>query len=188
MSRQPLTVYILYCRNNDTLEVKMIIKKIVCILSFCFFSLSLFANSDINKVLDTFHQAAASANQKLYLSLLDEQAIFLGTDGEERWTKKQFIEFVTPYFSQGRGWLYKPRQRNITLIQTDIKGERLAFFDELLDSKNYGECRGSGVLRLTPQGWRILQYNLSIPVPNAIADDVVHKIKQHHHQQTLPKN
>jgi hypothetical protein len=158
----------------------MMIKKTVFILSFCLFNFSLFANSDINKVLDAFHQAAANANQTLYLNLLDEQAVFLGTDGTERWSKKQFADFVIPYFSKGRGWLYTSRQRNITLIDADRNGEQLAFFDELLDNKNYGECRGSGVLRLTTQGWKILQYNLSIPVPNAIADDVVDKIKSHH--------
>ena len=158
------------------------IKITIFILSLCLFNFSLFANSDINKVLDTFHQAAANADQKLYFSLLDEQAVFLGTDGTERWTKKQFTDFVNPYFSKGRGWLYKSRQRNITLIQAPANEIQLAFFDELLDNKNYGECRGSGVLRLTSQGWKILQYNLSIPVPNSISNDVVEKIKTHHQQ------
>jgi len=159
------------------------IKITVFILSFCLFNFSLYANNDINKVLDTFHQAAANADQKLYFSLLDDQAVFLGTDGTERWTKKQFADFVKPYFSKGRGWLYKSIQRNITLIQTPPNEIQLAFFDELLDNKNYGECRGSGVLRLTSQGWKILQYNLSIPVPNGISNAVVEKIKIHHHQQ-----
>jgi len=158
------------------------IKITVFILSFCLLNFSLYANSDINKVLDTFHQAAAKADQKLYLNLLDEQAVFLGTDGTERWTKKQFADFVTPYFSKGQGWLYKSIKRNVTLIDTPPNEMQLAFFDELLDNKNYGECRGSGVLRLTSRGWKILQYNLSIPVPNSISNDVVKKIKTHHQQ------
>lgn len=151
-------------------------------LSLFLFSLSSSANSDINKVLDTFHQAAANADQTLYFSLLDEQAIFLGTDGSERWTRKEFYDFVTPYFSKGRGWAYKSRQRNITLISTSINGEQLAFFDELLDNNNYGECRGSGVIRLTSQGWKILQYNLSIPVPNGISSKVVGEITKYRQQ------
>jgi hypothetical protein len=161
------------------------IKKVVFILSIILVNFSLLANSNINKVLDTFHQAAANADQTLYFGLLDEQAVFLGTDGTERWTKKEFADYVIPYFSKGRGWLYKPRQRNITLIQAPQNEEQFAFFDELLDNKNYGECRGSGVLRLTPQGWKILQYNLSIPVPNAISNEVVGKIKKHHQQVSL---
>jgi hypothetical protein len=156
-------------------------------LSSALFSNTLFANSEvsnISKVLDTFHQAAADADQALYFSLLDEQAIFLGTDSTERWTKKQFADFVTPYFSKGQGWLYQSTQRNITLISQEKTGEQLAFFDELLDNKNYGMCRGSGVLRLTDQGWRILQYNLSIPVPNGVASDVVKKIQVHQQSST----
>jgi hypothetical protein len=158
------------------------IKSTLLMLSLFLFSLSSSANSDINKVLDTFHQAAANADQKLYFSLLDEQAVFLGTDGSERWTRKEFYDFVTPYFSKGRGWAYKSRQRNITLISTEINGDQLAFFDELLDNNNYGECRGTGVIRLTPQGWKILQYNLSIPVPNGISSKVVGDIEKYRQQ------
>jgi len=158
----------------------------IIFVSIFLFSSALFANSDINKVLDAFHQAAADADQTLYFSLLDEQAVFLGTDGTERWTKKQFSEFVTPYFSRGQGWLYLPEKRNITLIQQGKTEGSIAFFDEQLDNKNYGKCRGSGVLRLTAKGWKILQYNLSIPVPNGIASDVVEKI-QTYHQQSLAK-
>jgi hypothetical protein len=155
------------------------IKNTLLMLSLFLFSLSSSANGDINKVLDTFHQAAADADQKLYFSLLDEQAVFLGTDGNERWTRKEFYDFVTPYFSKGRGWAYKSRQRNITLISTGINGEQLAFFDELLDNSNYGECRGTGVVRLTSQGWKILQYNLSIPIPNGISSKVVGEIEKY---------
>jgi hypothetical protein len=158
------------------------IKDTVLILCLLLFSLNSSANSDINKVLDTFHQAAANADQNLYFSLLDEQAVFLGTDGNERWTRKEFYDFVTPYFSKGRGWAYKSRQRNITLISTGINGEQLAFFDELLDNSNYGECRGTGVIRLTSQGWKILQYNLSIPVPNGISSEVVGEIEKYRQQ------
>jgi hypothetical protein len=39
----------------------------------------------------------------------------------------------------------------------------------LLDSASYGECRGSGVLRQVGGDWKIAQYNLSIPIPNALA-------------------
>ena len=161
------------------------------IFTICFFSIHLFANdkvnkSDIENVLNTFHQAAADANQDLYFSLLDEQAIFLGTDGSERWNKQEFAKFVTPYFSKGQGWLYQPGQRNITLVSQSNSNETLAFFDELLENNNYGQCRGTGVLRLTSSGWKILQYNLSIPVPNGIASNVVEKIQRY--QQNSSSN
>jgi len=88
-----------------------------------------------------------------------------------------------PYFSKGRGWLYTPTERNITLIDstqvdsTQIKSKQVAFFDELLFSKSYGVCRGSGVLINTSAGWKISQYNLSIPMPNGIAKALVKQIK-----------
>jgi len=158
------------------------IKNTLLMFSLLLFSLSVSANSDIQKALDTFHQAAANADQKLYFSLLDEQAVFLGTDGSERWSRKEFYDFVTPYFSKGRGWTYKPRERNITLISTSENGEQIVFFDELLDNDSYGECRGSGVIRLTSNGWKILQYNLSIPIPNGISSKVVGDIEKYRQQ------
>ena len=73
-------------------------------------------------------------------------------------------------------------ERNITLISTNENGEQIAFFDELLDNDSYGECRGSGVIRLTSKGWKILQYNLSIPIPNGISSKVVGDIEKYRQQ------
>lgn len=127
----------------------------------------------INKVLNNFHQAAANAEAKSYFDLLSDDAIFLGTDASERWTKAEFKSFVVPYFSKGTGWLYTPTERNINVI----KQGQVAFFDELLISESYGTCRGSGLLIKTAQGWKISQYNLSIPMPNGLAKALVKQIK-----------
>lgn len=146
-------------------------------LSFMFFSLftsSVSAsNNEHNEVLDSFHQAASEANFDKYMSLLAQDAIYLGTDSGERWNKNEFSAFVMPYFNQGKGWIYVPIERNVT----PTRASNIVFFDELLENKNYGRCRGTGLLIKTPQGWKILQYNLSIPVPNAIASEVVESIK-----------
>ncbi len=127
----------------------------------------------ISLTLDKFHQAAAEANAEVYLSLLANDAVFLGTDASERWTKKQFSAFVLPYFNQGKGWLYEMKDRNISLLGDNL----VAFFDEILENENYGRCRGTGVLIKTNQGWKISQYNLSIMVPNDVAKKVVEQIK-----------
>jgi len=129
----------------------------------------------IASVLDQFHQAAANANADKYLNLLNDEAVFLGTDASERWTKSQFTKFVQPYFSQGKGWSYVSTQRNISLLTTTP----VAFFDELLHHNKYGTCRGSGVLIKTKQGWKISQYNLSLPIPNDIAAEVVESVKSY---------
>ncbi|MBZ0089190.1 MAG: nuclear transport factor 2 family protein, partial [Thermoanaerobaculia bacterium] len=46
-----------------------------------------------------------------------------------------------------------------------------------LDSATYGACRGSGVLEKTATGWKIAQYNLSIPIPNDLAKELVTRIR-----------
>jgi ketosteroid isomerase-like protein len=141
------------------------------LLSFLSFAASDEQNIDL--VLNNFHQAAADAQAKPYFNLLSHDAIFLGTDATERWSKEEFKAFVVPYFSQGKGWLYTPVERNISVI----KQGQVAFFDEILFSKSYGTCRGSGLLVKTDQGWKISQYNLSIPMPNGLAKALVKQIK-----------
>ena len=150
-----------------------------------FFSVAQSAKEEqaINKVLDQFHQAAANANAKVYLNSLTDDAIFLGTDASERWTKQQFTAFVLPYFNQGKGWLYVVKERNISLLNQ----KSVAFFDEVLENSKYGYCRGSGVLVQTNEGWRISQYSLSLLVPNDIASKVAKQIK-HHEQKSEQKN
>ena len=133
----------------------------------------------IEQTLNSFHQAAADAQAKPYFDLLSQDAIFLGTDASERWSKEEFKAFVVPYFSKGKGWLYTPTERNISLV----KQGQVAFFDELLFSKSYGICRGSGVLIKTEQGWKISQYNLSIPMPNGLAKALVKQIQMFEQNQ-----
>ena len=154
----------------------LLIATIVFGLTVQLCSFSILAVNDernIAKVLNSFHQAAAEAQAKPYFNLMSQDAIFLGTDANERWSKEEFKAFVAPYFSKGTGWIYTPTERNISLV----KQGQLAFFDELLLSETYGTCRGSGVLIKTNQGWKISQYNLSIPMPNGIAKALVKQIK-----------
>ncbi|MFT5757988.1 MAG: ketosteroid isomerase-like protein [Alteromonadaceae bacterium] len=134
---------------------------------------------DISRTLDQFHQAAANAELDTYFNLFTDNAVFLGTDGSERWTKSEFKAYVEPLFKKGIGWLYTSNERNIT----QLNNGDIAFFDELLNNETYGYCRGTGLLVKTKQGWKISQYNLSVPVPNAISASIVQKIQQHHSKQ-----
>jgi hypothetical protein len=149
------------------------------LLSFLSEARSLNEEHAIASTLDQFHQAAGEANAKDYLNLLTDNAVFLGTDSNERWTKKQFTAFVLPYFDKGSGWLYLVQKRHISLLDNNS----IAFFDETLENSNYGICRGSGVLIKTAKGWKISQYNLSLMVPNGIAKKVVEEIKNHEHKK-----
>jgi ketosteroid isomerase-like protein len=124
-------------------------------------------------VLDGFHAAAARADEAAYFDLLAPQAVFLGTDATERWDRDAFRAFAHPYFAKGQGWTFAPRDRHIDFSRDG----NLAWFDELLDSASYGECRGSGVLEKIDGHWRIRQYHLTIPMPNDLAKELVARIR-----------
>ena len=115
------------------------------------------------------------ADGQAYFAQFADEAVYLGTAAEERWTLAQFREFVEPYFAEGRGWTYVPRKnsRNVSFAPDG----QLAWFDELLDNEKYGLCRSTGVLRRIDSQWKIVQYSLSIPIPNEIALDVVALIR-----------
>ena len=127
----------------------------------------------VEAVLDDFHRAAADGDFDRYFGHFAANAVFLGTDATERWTVEEFKAYARPYFGPGGGWTYRPRDRSVSF--TPDGGA--AFFDELLDNDGLGETRGSGVLVREGGGWKVAQYNLSIPIPNALADDVVRVIR-----------
>ncbi|WP_292225316.1 nuclear transport factor 2 family protein [Brevundimonas sp.] len=122
-------------------------------------------------VVDQMHQAASRADGPAYFDTFTPDARFIGTDATERWTLSEFRAYATPYFSQGKGWTYRPHDRMATLAPGECRC--IVWFDELLDNDAYGLVRGSGVVRLTEAGWKIEQYVLSLPVPNDKAKAVV---------------
>ncbi len=126
----------------------------------------------IHAALDAFHRAAAEADAAAYFDLLTPDAVFIGTDATERWSRSEFEVFARPHFAGDSAWIYVPVERNLT-----VAGE-LAWFDERLSHEKYGETRGSGVLQRTGSGWRIRQYVLSFAVPNAAAAAVVEAIAE----------
>lgn len=129
----------------------------------------------VSLVLNKFHQAAASADWENYFSLMSEDGVFLGTDVNERWTKNEFQS----YASASSGWVYTSQQRNINFTPNGSS----AWFDEILVSQNYGTSRGTGILIQTSQGWKISQYHLTFPIPNALVVQITEQIKQYESQQ-----
>jgi len=120
-------------------------------------------------VLDDFHAAAAAADGDRYFRHFAKDGVFLGTDASERWTVDEFKAYATPYFSKGQGWTYVSQDR--WLDRSD--DGQYAWFDEVLANEAYGLLRGSGVLRRTDDGWKIVQYNLAFLIPNEKAKAVV---------------
>ena len=129
----------------------------------------------VEHTLDAMHAAASRADGEAYFATFTADGRFIGTDATERWSLPEFRAYAMPYFSQGKGWTYRPSQRVVTIAPIDCRC--VAWFDEVLDNDAYGTTRGSGVLRLTDDGWKIEQYVLSFAVPNDKARAVVGVIK-----------
>ena len=126
----------------------------------------------VGAVLDDWHQAASVADEARYFDHFAPHGVFMGTDATERWTVTEFRAWAKPQFQRKSAWSFRPRDRHI-----DFSGDRkTAWFDETLDTPNLGQCRGSGVLVLLGGKWRIAQYNLSVPIPNALVDGIVKQI------------
>lgn len=127
---------------------------------------------DIDAALNEFHDAASKSDAQRYFALWTPESVFLGTDATERWVGAEFEAFARPYFEKGKGWTYRPRDRRITSLPGGS-----AYFDELLENDKLGVCRGSGVVRVVDGRWKVMQYNLSIPIPNDLAERVVGLIR-----------
>lgn len=126
------------------------------------------AKRSIAAVLDELNDAAAKADEPRYFALYTPDAVFLGTDGKERWDLPAFRAFAHPYFAKGKAWSFTSVRRAVTLAED---GE-VAWFDEDLATPNLGPSRGSGVLVRQGAAWKIAQYNLAVVLPNERLDEV----------------
>lgn len=120
--------------------------------------------------LDTFmnnwHRAAAEADEDVFFGSMTEDAIYLGTDPSERWLRDELKEWSKKYFERETAWAFTPTERNWMLSED----RKIAWFDELLDTW-MGICRGSGVLVMTDDGWKLKHYNLAVTVYNEAIED-----------------
>ncbi len=123
----------------------------------------------ISQALTELHAAAARADEDAYFGLFAPDAVFFGTDPDERWTIDEFRAYALPRFEGESAWTYTAHKRTIFVAPS---GDT-AWFDEALSNEKYGPCRGTGVLRKIDGEWKIEQYNLSIPIRNEITEAVV---------------
>lgn len=133
------------------------------------------AVDEVAGVLDRLNAASTAADGPAYFALFTPEARFVGTDASEHWTLAEFRAFAEPHFARGNGWSYPATERTITIAPIDCRC--VAWFEEKLSNDSYGVTRGSGVLRLTDDGWKIEQYVLSFAVPNDRARAVVEAIQ-----------
>ena len=138
------------------------------------------AKSPVDIVLDDFHKAAAEADGTRYFNHFAKLGYFIGTDATERWTVAEFRKYADPVFAKGKGWTYHPRDRHLFYAP----GGKIAWFDEMLDNKHYGETRGTGILVREDDDWKIAQYHLTVPVPNSLLGEVVKMIRNNKKSKT----
>lgn len=123
---------------------------------------------NINISLDLWHKAAAEANFDSYFNLMTKDGVFIGTDASENWQNEAFRTFSKPYFDNGKAWSFTSVERNIYVYEN----QKLAWFDELLNTQ-MKLCRGSGILKLEDNQWKVAHYVLSITIPNDNVSEVV---------------
>lgn len=134
--------------------------------------------TNINELLDGFHQAAADGDEARYLGYFADHGVFMGTDDWERWPLDDFREYVHSRFSEGGGWTYTSEERHIAFSRDG----HTAWFDEIMVSERWGRFRGTGVLTHETGGqetegqasgeWKLAHYSLTALVPNERFEDV----------------
>ena len=147
-------------------------KQLIFVCFFIIFNIKAENKSDINILLDGLHKDAHKGNFDSYFDRYSPDAIFLGTDKTERWTMQEFKSYAQPAFADGHGWTYKVVERN-----WEGEGDT-RWFDEILFNEKLGHCRGTGVVQLINDEWKIAHYALTMLVPNSIAANVGKQTQQ----------
>jgi len=127
----------------------------------------------VEEVLADFQAAGVEADAERFFGHLAPEAIYLGTDATERHTVEELRARIEPHFAQGTGWTSRLKQANVSVTED----ARLAWFDARLEREPFGELRASGVLEQRDDVWLIVQYNVSLPIPNEAVRDVVKLIR-----------
>ncbi len=118
-------------------------------------------SKEVGDLLEQWHRDAADANLDNYIGLMDSTCNYIGTDATENWKRDEFDAFCKPYFDRKTTWDFTTLQRDVRLN----KSGNTAWFDEILDT-HMGTCRGSGALELKNGEWKLMQYVLSLAIPN----------------------
>ena len=147
----------------------------ILLIHITLLNLSNIEKVEINKILDNLHKYASEANGEKYFQLFSDQAVFHGTDLNERWSIDEFKKYAQNRFDTGTGWTYKSLERNIFINSSNTT----AWFDEILINEKYGKFRGTGVLSKIDDMWKIDQYNLLLPIPNDLLLKYTKEVKEY---------
>ena len=118
-------------------------------------------SKELNSLIDQWHTDAADANFDSYIGFMDSTCNYIGTDATENWLRDDFAAFCKPYFAKNTTWDFTTIQRDVRINEAG----NTAWFDEILDT-HMGTSRGSGALELKNGQWKLMQYVLSVAIPN----------------------
>jgi hypothetical protein len=123
------------------------------------------ARKAIDSLMNTWHHAAAVADEDAFFGVMTPDAVYIGTDPTERWLRDELRAWSAKYFERDTAWAFRPVSRNVSFGPDGT----IAWIDELLDTW-MGTCRSTGILRSLDGKWRLVYYHLSIAVPNDKVD------------------
>ncbi len=124
------------------------------------------SKSDMDKVIDNWHKAAAVGDSVGFFSLMTPDAIYLGTDETERWDRTSMGKDLGKYFNGKKAWKFIPYNR----IYTSLGSKNFILFDECLQTW-MGPCKSTGRLTRVKGQWKISYYNLNVAVPNDVVNE-----------------
>lgn len=127
----------------------------------------------VNAFVDRWHDDAANTRPD-YWDKFAPQGVFIGTDKSEVWTRDQFKAWAKRFWDRKKAWNFTAQKRNVYFSPD----KQYVWFDEQLNTQ-MGTCQASGVLRNTPEGFRIEHYQLSLAVPNPLMDSFSKAIAEH---------
>jgi len=119
----------------------------------------------IHEFMDNWHNAAATANEEVFFGSMTEDGIYLGTDKTEKWTRDEMAEWAKEYFQRESAWAFTATSRDVYFSDNG----KTAWLNEKLDTW-MGICKGTAVLVLKPEGWKIALYDLSVTIDNDKVD------------------
>lgn len=115
----------------------------------------------INTFMDSWHKAAASADEEVFFGSMTKDGVYLGTDKTEKWTRDEMAVWAKEYFERESAWSFTATSRDIYFSENG----KVAWLNEKLDTW-MGVCKGTAVLELTNEGWKIALYDLSVTIDN----------------------
>ena len=122
-----------------------------------------YSTSEMDKLIDQWHQAAAVGDSATFFGLMTKDAIYLGTDEKERWDRTSMGRDLGKYFNGKKAWNFIPYNRKYIALED----KKSILFDECLRTW-MGPCKATGKLTKVKGRWLISYYNLSVAVSNDV--------------------